>query len=243
MSPEMDQTPHAGIAFSNIQEQHITYLFALETLSFQKALDIGCGEGYGSYSLSSHGRVLSLDLSFAALKTMKSRYPLASITPLCMNATALGLKPLQFDLIMASHIIEHLDESERAALLGELVRVLHPEGAAVLATPNHPGGIYFQQGGFHKILYDDNAFGRTLGEYFESVSIYGVQEKPALHAFRPVLRAGKRVLQWTGLLRRAGIQNVIARTSTSSTSLHYQVTAKTERARNLIAICRDPKSV
>ena len=243
MPSQIDQTPHAGIAFSNIQEQHITYLFALENLSFQKALDIGCGEGYGSYSLSSQGRVLSLDLSFAALKTMKNRYSLASITPLCMNATALGLKALRFDLVMASHIIEHLDESERAAFLKELVRVLHPEGAAVLATPNHPGGIYFQQGGFHKILYDDKAFGMTLREYFESVSVYGVQEKPALHAVRPVLRAGKRVLQWTGLLRRPGIQNAVARTSTSSTSFHYQVTGKTERAQNLIAVCRHPKSV
>ena len=243
MPSQIDQTPHAGIAFTNIQEQHITYLFAVETLAFQTALDIGCGEGYGSYSLSSRGRVISLDLSLAALKTMKNRYPLASITPLCMNATALGLKPLRFDLVMASHIIEHLDESERAAFLKELLRVLHPEGAAVIATPNHPGGIYFQHGGFHKILYDDVALRKILGEYFASVTVYGVQERPALRVVRPLLRAGKRLLQRTGWLRRGGIQNAIARTSTSSTSLHYEVTREAARALNLIAVCRYPKTL
>jgi SAM-dependent methyltransferase len=240
MLPEIDHTPHAGTAFSNIQEQHITYLFAIETLPFRHSLDIGCGEGYGSRSLSTRGRVVSLDFSLAALQTIKRRYPLSAIHPLCMNATALGFKPQQFDLIIASHIIEHFAENERDTFLSELVRVLHPDGVAVIATPNHPAGIYYQHGGFHKILYDDCNLRQVLAERFVSVELYGVQEQLLRPIVRPLLRTGKRILQLSRLLANKGFQNAIARTSTSSTFLNFKVTGDTRKARNLIAVCRSP---
>jgi 2-polyprenyl-3-methyl-5-hydroxy-6-metoxy-1,4-benzoquinol methylase len=157
-----------------------------------------------------------------------------------MNAIALGFRPLQFDLIIASHLIEHLDEKERGAFLADLVRVLHPQGATVIATPNHPSGIYFQQDGFHKILYDAESLGQILGEHFKSIAVYGVHEQILLPIVRPLLRAGKRILLRTGLLSRTGIQEAIARTSTSSTSLNFKVTGETRKACNLIAVCRSP---
>jgi SAM-dependent methyltransferase len=41
-----------------------------------------------------------------------------------------------FDLVIANHVLEHVDDDRRA--LAEIVRVLAPEGRAILQTPYSP---------------------------------------------------------------------------------------------------------
>lgn len=237
---QLESTPRAGTSFSNVQEQFITYLYARDTFPAKFALDIGCGEGYGSFCLSGKARVFAIDFSLHALFTLKDRYLERTIWPLCMDATRLGLKDKMFDLIMASHIIEHFVQHDRDVFLSELVRVMHPAGFAIIATPNHPEGLRYQQAGFHRILYDESSLRRVLKPYFTSVEIRGVRARKIFSLVRPALRLGKTVLQHMGLLSFKSFQETIAATSTASTKMNFEVSDSLNEAKNLLAICSGP---
>lgn len=56
--------------------------------------------------------------------------PLAMVR---LDLTTLPLKGESFDVVLCSHVLEHVDD-DRAAL-AELYRVLHPNGWAILQTP------------------------------------------------------------------------------------------------------------
>ena len=51
------------------------------------------------------------------------------------DVTALPFSPASFDLIICSHVLEHVPDDARA--LSELIRVLRPGGSAVLLQPVH----------------------------------------------------------------------------------------------------------
>lgn len=50
-----------------------------------------------------------------------------------MDLRAIGLKDESFDLVFASHVLEHIDDD--VAALEEVYRILKPGGAAVLPVP------------------------------------------------------------------------------------------------------------
>ena len=50
-----------------------------------------------------------------------------------MDLRAIGLKSESFDLVFASHVLEHIDDDEVA--LEEVYRILKPGGVAVLPVP------------------------------------------------------------------------------------------------------------
>jgi SAM-dependent methyltransferase len=54
------------------------------------------------------------------------------------DATRLPFRDASFDLIICSHVLEHVQEDGMA--MTELRRVLAPNGVAVVVTPQNPGG-------------------------------------------------------------------------------------------------------
>ncbi len=71
-------------------------------------------------------------VSYHAADRDPSRYAFAGA--LCkLDATALPYADASFDLILANHVLEHIDDDARA--LAELWRVLRPGGCAVLQVP------------------------------------------------------------------------------------------------------------
>jgi len=59
--------------------------------------------------------------------------------PLTMDATALALPDASVDLVICSHVLEHVEDDRRA--LGEFARVLRPGGHAIIVVPldlRHP---------------------------------------------------------------------------------------------------------
>lgn len=72
----------------------------------------------------------------AYLQTIAAQYESADIVPgradLCLDVEDLALPDGSYDLIVASHILEHVDD---ATALSELRRVLRPGGTLVIFTP------------------------------------------------------------------------------------------------------------
>ncbi len=93
-------------------------------------LDVGCGTGATTDALRRHGTVIGVDPSPLALEAC-TRRALANLVQ--GTAESLPMKDGVVDVIVATDILEHL-EDDRAAL-AEFFRVLRPGGYAVVTVP------------------------------------------------------------------------------------------------------------
>ncbi len=99
-------------------------------------LDVGCGNGWLAAYLIQHRpnvEVCSMDLSTS--NTTNTRKRVRSERHLVIRADALHLpfKDESFDVLVASEILEHVEQVP--AFLKELYRVLKPAGRLIMTTP------------------------------------------------------------------------------------------------------------
>jgi len=107
-----------GNALSEDEEDrvHTTRAIIRELQDIHTILDAGCGDGRVSNVLKNRYRVVSIDISEAALKHVK---------PPKVNSTIdhIPFRKKEFDLVMATDVIEHLQDSIYHRAIAELKRV------------------------------------------------------------------------------------------------------------------------
>src|SRR5437667_1601396 len=107
-----------------------------------RVLDVGCGSGALSIGLSEGAGVdvVSMDILPARIEAVharrSSRTPAATarMRVLQANAEALPFRGGSFDAVVATEVLEHLDDPRR--LFKEASRILRPKGRFLLTTPN-----------------------------------------------------------------------------------------------------------
>lgn len=97
-----------------------------------RVLDIGCGDGDSLAILHRWGfECWGLDSSPAGVKAVRERIPIeARLGSIYQNDLPAGT----FDLVLMSHVMEHMPEPARAA--AEVNRLLKPGGLACIIVPN-----------------------------------------------------------------------------------------------------------
>ena len=112
------------------------YHFAAGFAAGKRVLDIACGAGYGSALLArGAAHVTGVDIAEEAVAHARRAY--ASIGNLAFrqgSCTAIPLADASVDLAVSFETIEHITGQE--AFLGELARVLAPEGVLLLSSPD-----------------------------------------------------------------------------------------------------------
>ena len=98
--------------------------------------DVGCGEGVLSMLMAKRGaRVFAMDVSKANLKTAKDLAEREGVSHrvrfLLADAERIPLKDKSVDLVVSSHVLEHLPDFDRG--LNELVRIAR--GKIIVALP------------------------------------------------------------------------------------------------------------
>jgi ubiquinone/menaquinone biosynthesis C-methylase UbiE len=121
------------------KEEHLSrYCYASKFLSGKKVLDIACGTGFGSELLIKCGAkaVYAADISQEALQEASERLRLYGNKAVAQfeDGTKLSFQDDFFDAVVSFETIEHIKEAE--TFIQELHRVLKPEGALFISTPN-----------------------------------------------------------------------------------------------------------
>lgn len=120
-----------------ISYEHLhRYAYATQFVTGKKVLDLACGEGYGSYLLSTTAdSVVAIDIDDQAIKHAASKYlrtnlrfEIGSITdvPICGQDL--------FQVITCFEAIEHIDDHNK--FLREVKRLLTTDGIFIVSTPN-----------------------------------------------------------------------------------------------------------
>lgn len=107
----------------------------LEPRVYDRILDIGCGLGYFTNSLSSWGaKCVGIDLDERCIgycqDNMVGEYMVA-------DASELPFPGNSFSKILCTEVIEHIDHNE--SVLSEIVRVVEDKGTVVVTTPCREG--------------------------------------------------------------------------------------------------------
>lgn len=158
-----------------LNEHMARYAFAARLARGKRALDAGCGAGYGSAELARAAQsVVGIDCAAEAVEFARAHYPAPNLAFEQASCEALPFGDGAFDLIVAFEVIEHLREWR--AFLREARRTLAPNGQFIVSTPNK---IYYgesrgTQGDnpFHVHEFEFAEFREELRAVFPHVSLF-----------------------------------------------------------------------
>ncbi|MEM7482401.1 MAG: glycosyltransferase [Acidobacteriota bacterium] len=181
-----------------LQLEHVSrYHFAAQVARGRRLLDFGCGAGYGAAILQKAGArsTIGCDLAADAIAFARSRYRLPGLHFFVTDCEQAALPDGAFDLIVAFEIIEHL-RSYRS-FLGEVRRLLAPQGLFILSTPNKE--TYRSEPGtapnpFHLHEFELGELLDELEPLFSTVQVVGQSQtegvffSPASHRGTPEAR-------------------------------------------------------
>jgi SAM-dependent methyltransferase len=180
----------------DLWNEHVSrYRFAAIFAAGKRAVDAGCGAGYGTALLAAVASgAIGFDISREAIEYASSHYP--GIRFLTGSATEFPVEAAPADVVTAFEIIEHLEGWGK--LVEEAHRVLAPDGVFLVSTPNkldyaearkntgpNPYHVHeFELPAFEEALAAVFPFVRILGQNQQHAMVFaGQQAEPAGLAF------------------------------------------------------------
>jgi glycosyltransferase involved in cell wall biosynthesis/2-polyprenyl-3-methyl-5-hydroxy-6-metoxy-1,4-benzoquinol methylase/GT2 family glycosyltransferase/organic radical activating enzyme len=151
------------------------YAFAAHFVKGKKVLDLGCGEGYGTYMLASEAEyVAGVEIDKTTVQHARSRYIKDNLEFMEGSILDMPVKGKgKFDVAVCFEVIEHIAEHDK--LLSEVKRLLKDDGLFIVSTPNK--AVYTDESDYHnpfhiKELYLDE-FKALLSHYFKNIRLLG----------------------------------------------------------------------
>jgi SAM-dependent methyltransferase len=170
-----------------------------------RALDMACGEGYGSEVLSrSASTVVGVDANPDAHEHARLRYRRQNLR-FDRGVVELFGEPGAYDAVVFLQTIEHVQDP--AAVLAHFREILAPAGVAFVSTPNvltlAPAGHVKSDNPWHIREYRAGEFDRLCRSVFGEVELFGLFHARKLRVHALALSLGwDRVHRALGLTRR-----------------------------------------
>lgn len=228
-----DETEHGIVAL------HLArYAFARPYVSGGQVLDAGCGVGYGAaYLAEAAAHVTAIDIDAETVEYARRRYGGPTTDFRIADLHALDLPSASFDSVCSFETIEHVEDPER--VLSELARVLRPDGALFVSTPNAAVTTTSPTNPFHHIEWSAPDFRHLLSSHFDDVTLFGQRRLQT-----PAHRLAQR-LDVLGLRRRFAFvrrgARLLGTAPTAELTLDDVLVAPgIEGASEIVAVCRRP---
>ena len=154
------------------------YAFASRFVAGKRVLDIGSGEGYGTFLLAqSASFAAGIDVDLPTIEHSASKYRRDNLDFIAASAIQLPFdKP--FDVVVCFETLEHVENQE--GLLGEARRLLGPDGLLIVSTPDKR--TYSDEPHFdnpfhaHELYFEE--FQELLGRHFNETRFLGQRVYP-----------------------------------------------------------------
>lgn len=168
------------------------YRFAKDYANEQDVLDIGCGEGYGSYFLAGFARrVTGIDYDPEVIDYAKEKYKRDNLEFLALDIKTLGSLKKKFNIICSFQFIEHLRDAK--AFLASIKEALSENGIFICSTPNRYDASPNSNtplNKFHLKEYALTEFRELLEAGFKDVCIWGLKRTRRQDFYRRLKKIG-----------------------------------------------------
>jgi len=156
-----------------------------------RILDIACGPGHLLHFLQSHGYYNAQGIDLGAEQLEIARKMGVKNIKQADFFQYIKENQNQFDLIVASNIIEHFKKPEAMQALCLINEALKPRGKILVITPNalSLAGLYSTFGDFtHEMVFTPRSLSQLLRVFgFSTVKVYGLG--PVAYDFKSEIRA------------------------------------------------------
>lgn len=153
------------------------YKFAKDYVLGKEVLDIGCGEGYGSFYLSGFAaRVTGIDYDEAIIDYAKNKYQKENLRFFVTDAENLNYLKGKFQAACSFQFIEHIQDAH--SLLININNLLEDGGIFICSTPNikdASGESGTPLNRFHAKEYLYPEFKQLLEAHFKRVDLFALK--------------------------------------------------------------------
>jgi len=158
-------------------------------------LDIGSGDGHGSFYLSEVAKeVIGIDCEGENVEHAQNKYKRDNLKFKFMSGTNLTFQKETFDIACSFQVIEHIKEDMLLKYLSEIFRVLKPAGTFYVSTLNKdismkPGQPY-NKNPYHEKEFNAIELKKLLLKVFPKVEMYGVYPAAKHRFFQRLKKIG-----------------------------------------------------
>jgi len=160
------------------------YRHAASMVAERRVLDAGCGEGFGTQTLTQAAReVVGVDYSAEAIAECRRLWCSDGSRPGLrferVDLTRPGVFTERFDVVLCFQVLEHIRDA--ASFLRALGERLAPGGVLMLTTPNRLRTV--SENPYHVREYTEAELRMELAAVFDTVTILGVHGNDKVEAF------------------------------------------------------------
>lgn len=141
-----------------------------------RLLDIGCGDGYGTFYLAAHVKeALGIDIDAEPIRHANEKYRLANLSYRQVLPNDWQLPPDSVDVATCFEVFEHVQEPDQ--LIARISGVLRKGGIAILSTPNKD--VYGENlpDPYHVKEYSLNEFRDIVGTHLTIRQVVGQRNR------------------------------------------------------------------
>lgn len=154
----------------------------------RRVLDIGCGEGLGTWTLATEtGYARGVDFDEDLIRVAQQNWPNDDrIDFHCGDALAMQSEP--FDAVVNFDVIEHILPDHADAFIDGMANCLTPFGLAIVGTPNVTSAQYASAvtNAGHVNLYSGERLEEAMRCRFTQVFLFGANDEVVHTGFLPM---------------------------------------------------------
>ncbi|MEM1445111.1 MAG: class I SAM-dependent methyltransferase [Planctomycetota bacterium] len=156
-----------------------------------RVLDVGCGEGIGTYLVAKEcGFARGVDFDEDLIETANLNWVQRDASPICeFAAKDFLIEPqAEFDAVINFDVIEHIQPENAAGFIAGMAANLKPAGLAVVGTPNVTSAQYASAvtNAGHVNLYDADRLHDEMAERFARVFMFGANDEIVHTGYAPM---------------------------------------------------------